>query len=73
MLAAGEIDFVYVTHEHVDHYWGLAAATRYRPDVNILVPTGFSAKSKELARRAAKRASSSPSPASRFSRAFISM
>ncbi len=48
MLSNAEIDFIYITHEHVDHFWGLSAATRYRPDVKILIPTGFSDKSKEL-------------------------
>jgi 7,8-dihydropterin-6-yl-methyl-4-(beta-D-ribofuranosyl)aminobenzene 5'-phosphate synthase len=50
MLAAGEIDFLYITHEHVDHLWGLPAALRYRPDVKILIPTGFSEKSKGVIR-----------------------
>lgn len=48
LLAAGGIDFLYITHEHVDHLWGLPAAVRYRPDVPILIPTGFSEKSREL-------------------------
>ena len=51
MLAAGEIDFLYITHEHVDHFWGLPAATKYRPDVKILIPTGFSEKSREILQR----------------------
>ncbi len=50
MLARGEIDFLYVTHEHVDHFWGLPAALKYRPDIKILIPTGFSEKSRELLR-----------------------
>ncbi len=50
MLAAGEIDFLYITHEHVDHLWGLPAALRYRPDVKILIPTGFAEKSKGIIR-----------------------
>lgn len=50
MLAEGKIDFLYITHEHVDHFWGLPAALKYRPDVKILIPTGFSEKSRELLR-----------------------
>jgi 7,8-dihydropterin-6-yl-methyl-4-(beta-D-ribofuranosyl)aminobenzene 5'-phosphate synthase len=48
MLSRGEIDFLYITHEHVDHFWGLPAALKYRPDVKILIPSGFSEKSREL-------------------------
>ena len=48
MLSRGEIDFLYITHEHVDHFWGLPAALKYRPDVKILIPTGFSVRSREL-------------------------
>lgn len=50
MLAEGRIDFLYITHEHVDHFWGLPAALKYRPDVKILIPTGFSEKSKAILR-----------------------
>ena len=48
MLSRGEIDFLYITHEHVDHFWGLPAALKYRPDVKILIPSGFTEKSGEL-------------------------
>jgi 7,8-dihydropterin-6-yl-methyl-4-(beta-D-ribofuranosyl)aminobenzene 5'-phosphate synthase len=48
MLADGRIDLVYITHEHVDHFWGLPAAVRHRPDVKLMIPAGFSARSKEL-------------------------
>jgi len=51
MLSRGEIDFLYITHEHVDHFWGLPAALKYRPDVKLLIPTGFSEKSRELLRK----------------------
>ncbi|HZD54631.1 MAG TPA: MBL fold metallo-hydrolase, partial [Candidatus Aquicultoraceae bacterium] len=48
MLSEGVIDFLYITHEHVDHFWGLPAAVRHRPDVRILIPTGFSEKSRGI-------------------------
>src|SRR4030065_695464 len=51
MLSSGEIDFLYITHEHVDHFWGLPAALKYAPGMKILIPTGFSEKSKELVRQ----------------------
>ena len=48
LLADGKIDFVYITHEHVDHFWGMPAVTNYRPDVKVVIPAGFSPRSKEL-------------------------
>jgi 7,8-dihydropterin-6-yl-methyl-4-(beta-D-ribofuranosyl)aminobenzene 5'-phosphate synthase len=48
LLADGKIDLVYVTHEHVDHFWGLPAVVKYRPDVKLMIPAGFSARSREL-------------------------
>jgi 7,8-dihydropterin-6-yl-methyl-4-(beta-D-ribofuranosyl)aminobenzene 5'-phosphate synthase len=48
LLAGGKIDLVYVTHEHVDHFWGMPAVVKHRPDVKLMIPAGFSARSKEL-------------------------
>lgn len=48
LLADGTIDLVYVTHEHVDHFWGMPAVVKHRPDVKLMIPAGFSARSKEL-------------------------
>jgi len=48
LLADGKIDLVYVTHEHVDHFWGLPAVVKHRPDVKLMIPAGFSARSREL-------------------------
>jgi 7,8-dihydropterin-6-yl-methyl-4-(beta-D-ribofuranosyl)aminobenzene 5'-phosphate synthase len=48
LLSDGKIDLVYVTHEHVDHFWGMPAVVKYRPDVKLMIPAGFSARSKEL-------------------------
>lgn len=48
MLAEGRIEFIYVTHEHVDHFWGLPAAVKHRPDIKVVIPSGFSARSHDL-------------------------
>jgi len=48
LLADGRIDFVYITHEHVDHFWGMPAVAKYGPDVKVVIPAGFSPLSKEL-------------------------
>jgi len=55
LLTDGKIDFVYITHEHVDHFWGLPAVTNYRPDVKVVIPAGFSPRSKELLKCPATR------------------
>lgn len=41
MLKNGEIDFLYVTHEHLDHFWGLASTLRCNPEIKIFVPSTF--------------------------------
>ncbi len=41
MLKNGEIDFLYITHEHLDHFWGLEAVLKYNPDIKIVIPSSF--------------------------------
>jgi 7,8-dihydropterin-6-yl-methyl-4-(beta-D-ribofuranosyl)aminobenzene 5'-phosphate synthase len=41
LLREGEIDFLYITHEHLDHFWGLEAVLRYNPEIKILIPSSF--------------------------------
>ncbi|MEI8183826.1 MAG: MBL fold metallo-hydrolase [Desulfomonile sp.] len=41
MLKNGEIDFLYVTHEHLDHFWGLEAILKYNPEIKIIIPNSF--------------------------------
>ena len=41
MLANNEIDFLFISHEHFDHFWGLPVTMRYRPDIDIHIPEGF--------------------------------
>lgn len=41
MLKKGEIDLVYITHEHVDHFFGLESVCRLSPGVAIAIPQGF--------------------------------
>jgi 7,8-dihydropterin-6-yl-methyl-4-(beta-D-ribofuranosyl)aminobenzene 5'-phosphate synthase len=55
LLAEGKIDLVYITHEHVDHFWGLPAVVKYGPDVKLMIPAGFSGRSKELLKRSGHR------------------
>ncbi|MEJ2717978.1 MAG: MBL fold metallo-hydrolase, partial [Deltaproteobacteria bacterium] len=41
MLKNGEIDFLYLTHEHLDHFWGLETTLKYNPEIKILIPSTF--------------------------------
>jgi 7,8-dihydropterin-6-yl-methyl-4-(beta-D-ribofuranosyl)aminobenzene 5'-phosphate synthase len=41
MLKNGEIDFLYITHEHLDHFWGLETTLKYNPEIKILIPSTF--------------------------------
>lgn len=37
MLRKGELEFVYISHEHMDHFWGLPVITKYRPDTPVYI------------------------------------
>jgi len=41
MLARGEIELLFLSHEHLDHLWGLPAVLRHCPDLPLRVPPGF--------------------------------
>lgn len=41
MLRDGEIEFLFITHEHLDHLWGLETVLRLKPDITIMVPSTF--------------------------------
>ena len=41
MLKNGEIDFLYISHEHLDHLWGLETTLKYNPELKIIIPSTF--------------------------------
>jgi 7,8-dihydropterin-6-yl-methyl-4-(beta-D-ribofuranosyl)aminobenzene 5'-phosphate synthase len=41
LLAAGEIEALFISHEHIDHLFGLQAVLELRPGITIYVPAGF--------------------------------
>ncbi|MEM5787109.1 MAG: MBL fold metallo-hydrolase [Syntrophobacteraceae bacterium] len=51
MLQRGEIEFLYISHEHMDHLWGLPVVLKYRPDIKILISAGFYPEGLELIRK----------------------
>ena len=48
MLAEGEIEFVVLTHEHFDHFWGLQAVLEQKPDITIMIPASFGPDARRL-------------------------
>lgn len=48
MLKKEEIEFLYVTHEHFDHYFGIASVLKHSPDIKVIVPGTFHDKGYEL-------------------------
>ena len=41
MLESGEIEFLIISHEHLDHYWGLETTLNYNPQIKIIIPSTF--------------------------------
>lgn len=41
MLKKGDIEFLVISHEHLDHYWGLEATLQYNPEIKIYIPDTF--------------------------------
>jgi 7,8-dihydropterin-6-yl-methyl-4-(beta-D-ribofuranosyl)aminobenzene 5'-phosphate synthase len=41
MLKKREIDYLFITHEHMDHFWGLQTILELDERVNIIVPNTF--------------------------------
>lgn len=41
MLKGGEIEFLIISHEHMDHFWGLETILKYNPEIKIIIPSTF--------------------------------
>ncbi len=41
MLKSGEIEALFISHEHLDHYWGLETVLKYNPEIKIFIPSTF--------------------------------
>jgi len=55
MLEDGGIDLLMISHEHLDHLWGLEAVLRLRPDIPIALPATLSAEGEAFLRGADHR------------------
>jgi 7,8-dihydropterin-6-yl-methyl-4-(beta-D-ribofuranosyl)aminobenzene 5'-phosphate synthase len=41
MLENREIEALFISHEHFDHFWGLPVTLKYDPTITLCVPEGF--------------------------------
>jgi len=41
MLKKKEIEALIISHEHLDHYWGLQTTLQYDPEIKLIVPSTF--------------------------------
>ena len=41
MLKSGEIESLFISHEHLDHFWGLETILKYNPKITIFIPSTF--------------------------------
>jgi 7,8-dihydropterin-6-yl-methyl-4-(beta-D-ribofuranosyl)aminobenzene 5'-phosphate synthase len=41
MLKNKEIEFLFISHEHLDHFWGLETVLKYDPEIKIIIPSTF--------------------------------
>lgn len=47
MLANNEIAAFIQTHEHMDHFWGFPAVTKYNPNIHVMTPNTFYPQGKQ--------------------------
>jgi len=38
MLKSGEIEFLVLSHWHLDHYWGIESTLKHKPDITMYAP-----------------------------------
>jgi 7,8-dihydropterin-6-yl-methyl-4-(beta-D-ribofuranosyl)aminobenzene 5'-phosphate synthase len=48
MLRKGDIEFLYISHEHMDHFWGLPVTLQYRPDLKVIISNRHSQEGKSF-------------------------
>jgi len=41
MLKNGDIECLVISHEHLDHYWGLESTLKNNPEIKIFIPSTF--------------------------------
>lgn len=41
MLKSGEIEFMVLSHWHLDHFWGIESTTKHKPDITMYAPKTY--------------------------------
>ncbi len=41
MLKNGDIEHLVISHEHLDHYWGLESTLKHNPEIKMFIPSTF--------------------------------
>jgi 7,8-dihydropterin-6-yl-methyl-4-(beta-D-ribofuranosyl)aminobenzene 5'-phosphate synthase len=41
MLKSGEIEFMVLSHWHLDHYWGIESTLKHKPDITMYAPATY--------------------------------
>jgi 7,8-dihydropterin-6-yl-methyl-4-(beta-D-ribofuranosyl)aminobenzene 5'-phosphate synthase len=49
-IAAGEVEALFLTHEHMDHLFGVQAVLELKPDITIYIPSTFHAEAERFLR-----------------------
>lgn len=60
MLERGEIDCLVLSHWHLDHFWGIEATLKRRPDIRIYAPATWRAEDRALLRDGAEIRADAP-------------
>jgi 7,8-dihydropterin-6-yl-methyl-4-(beta-D-ribofuranosyl)aminobenzene 5'-phosphate synthase len=53
MLEGGEIDFMVLSHWHLDHFWGIESTLKHNPRIKIYAPATWRAEDRALLREKA--------------------
>ncbi len=48
MLRKHEIEFAVISHEHLDHFWGLPTLSKYNDDLELVVPSTMTSRGWDL-------------------------
>jgi 7,8-dihydropterin-6-yl-methyl-4-(beta-D-ribofuranosyl)aminobenzene 5'-phosphate synthase len=52
MLKTGEIEFLIISHEHFDHFFGLETVLKYNPEITIYIPSTMHSEGRHYLRGA---------------------
>ncbi len=60
MLQRGEIDFMVISHWHLDHMWGIESTLKHRPNIKIYAPSTYYPEDMALLKEKAHHVAKTP-------------